>query len=546
MVIFYFVMFLWYLLLPYFFLQYSSSTGGVLCSKCAAGYVCTEGSATPYEYDCVNMSETRPENYYCPEGTGPRPILVPENYYSTPKDDEYDRNRQSIAKCPKISTCLYGIEYPGLLWLEGDCAEGTKEEGDGGNARTIILVDEAAPYVSVGLPQAVLSPYPVEFTLVSGRGFDMAVYESSGNESLATAQIFVNMSTGLDYETENSYQIALTAISNGSSINCTINIAVQDVNEKPTIILGTPPVRNVSEAAIVNDYLTGEPIRSDDPDAKDEHIYSIIASEPPEGMAYFGIGGCSGRIYVAAEGLDVIKQPQYNLTVRSKDDAADSLQDHGNLTVNVLNANDAPYFLVTEDQVHCEISEGTPANTSVTGANCTGGFKWSDPDLPFGDSVLFSIARNDVDETFDIKPATGELFVTRAGAIDYDIRSKYSLEIAITDVEGLSATLDIIIMVNNINDAPISEYPRAFVDENTAPGTEIVASSRVITTDPDSTRFKYSLLLDGNATNSNGTLYFNVTANDGSIVVGPAGLNYEKHSSFILTVMFDLTANFVF
>jgi len=477
-----------------------------------------------------------PENYYCPEGTGPRPNLVPDNYYSTPKGDVHDRNRKDIEKCPKISNCLYGIEYPGLLWLEGDCAEGTKEEGDGGNARTIILVDEAAPYVSVGLPQAVLSPYPVEFTLASSRNFDMMVYAGDGNETLATAQIFVNMSTGLDYETENSYQIALTATSNGSSINCTINIAVQDINEKPKIVFGTPSVRNVSEAAIVNDYLTGEPIRSEDPDAKDEHIYSIIASEPPEGMTYFGIGGCSGRLYVAAEGLDVVVQPQYNLTIRTKDDAVDSLQDHGNLTVNVLNANDAPYFLVTENEVHCAIREGTPINTSVTGTNCTGGFKWSDPDSKFGDSVTFSISRNDVDETFGIKPATGELFLRRGNALDYDIQSKYSLAIAITDIAGLSASLDIIIMVNDVNDAPTSEYPRVFVDENTAPGTEVLGASRVITTDPDSTRFKYSLLLDGNATNSNGTLYFNVTANDGSIVVGPAGLNYEKHSFFILTV----------
>jgi hypothetical protein len=192
--------------------------------------------------------------------------------------------------------------------------------------------------------------------------------------------------------------------------------------------------------------------------------------------------------------------------------------------------------LVTEDQVHCEVSEGSPANTSVTGANCTGGFKWSDPDLPFGDSVTFSISRNDVDETFGIKPSTGELFVKRAGSINYDVRSKYALAITMTDVAGLTATLDLVLLVNNVNDAPVSEYPRVYVNENTAPGTVVVSASRVITTDPDSARFKYSLLLDGNSSNHNGTLFFNVTANNGAIVVGPAGLNYERHSSFILTV----------
>ena len=82
----------------------------------------------------------------------------------------------------------------------------------------------------------------------------------------------------------------------------------------------------------------------------------MVSSEPPEGMEVFGIGGCSGKVYVAQEGvLDVLVQPSYNLTIKVKDDAGDPLEDKGNLTVHVLNANDPPYFTVTPAEVHCEV-----------------------------------------------------------------------------------------------------------------------------------------------------------------------------------------------
>ena len=91
---------------------------------------------------------------------------------------------------------------------------------------------------------------------------------------------------------------------------------------------------------------------ADDPDTADEHIFSILSADPPEGAALFGIGGCSGRLFVAAEGLDALAQPEYRLRIGVRDDVAVSpLSDSGNLTVLVLNANDPPYFLVASDEV---------------------------------------------------------------------------------------------------------------------------------------------------------------------------------------------------
>ncbi len=80
--------------------------------------------------------------------------------------------------------------------------------------------------------------------------------------------------------------------------------------------------------------------------------YKIVAASPPSGMKYFGIGGCSGKLYVASAGLDVLKQPSYNLTVHVTDNyLGDALSDTGNVTINIIEAPYPPYFLVDSSQV---------------------------------------------------------------------------------------------------------------------------------------------------------------------------------------------------
>ena len=135
---------------------------------------------------------------------------------------------------------------------------------------------EAREGLPVGENQVILSPFPVEFTF-TGNGGDAFVLTQPDNATVGrAAQIYVNQTGGLDYETTRYYDLGITAVSNGTDINCTIKISVVDVNEKPTVLLGDPPIRNVSEAAVENSYLPGAPIGVTDPDGGDEHIFSIV------------------------------------------------------------------------------------------------------------------------------------------------------------------------------------------------------------------------------------------------------------------------------
>jgi hypothetical protein len=130
-------------------------------------------------------------------------------------------------------------------------------------------------------------------------------------------------------------------------------VTVLDVNERPEIVIGGH--RNVSEVqkrpsrqnfpfmltrklfqnAKTNEFLDGPPIDFIDPDINQEHTFSIISSEPPSGMDIFGIGGCTGKVYVKGSAiglsnterlfigvcfveaglLNVLLQNNYNLTI---------------------------------------------------------------------------------------------------------------------------------------------------------------------------------------------------------------------------------------
>ena len=70
---------------------------------------------------------------------------------------------------------------------------------------------------------------------------------------------------------------------------------------------------------------------------------------------------------------------------------------------------------------------------------------------------------------------------------------RYSLELTITDTGGLSASIDILVTLNTVNEAPVTVSPDVFLDETALTGATICAKASVSTSDPDSGSFTYSL-----------------------------------------------------
>ena len=286
--------------------RYADSTGTSTCTPCMAGYYCSAGSIRKDQHDCANETQHKPAELYCPTGSA-HPLRVPRNYYTTPGTPDFLHNRQGISHCPQTSFCIDGLQTNDFFWASGDCRDGSDYTHT--LASTSLSVDEATNGLPVGRIQRVHSPHSVEFTLdANGGPFRLAFNDSQ-------AQIFVDQVGGLNFESVNSYFLQLTAFSNSSHINCSFEIAVTNVNEPPFLVLGT--TRNVSQNAAVNEYLHGPAVYAIDPDFDQEQSYSIVHSSPITGLDYFGIGGCSGRLYVKALGLDVNIQQEFNLTIHT-------------------------------------------------------------------------------------------------------------------------------------------------------------------------------------------------------------------------------------
>ncbi len=506
--------------------SFSAEVGTATCGDCSAGYWCGAGSTSATQHECANATEAggvNPERFYCPAGTGSRAtrgvVTSNDNEYTVPEGEAFRFTREATERCPRTSNCENGLRYDAFLWISGSCADASNADDDSSSSSSAVAVDvdEASAGVKVGDVQRVLSPYAVAFSLDPALDFNASggVGPFTLNATDTAVQVLVaegyNGGGGLDFETTSHYDLRLFAHSNETTLNCSFSVEVTDVNEPPTLLVG--PLRNVSEAAGVNDYVEGPPVKADDEDSGDEHIFSILKID---GQDYdesadpmFGIGGCSGRVYVKSEGLDALTKPEWSLLVRVMDDAGDDpLYDTGLLNVTVLNANEAPSFTVEGQSatnptdpgdVLCGVDEGSPANASVTGLNCNP-IPWTDPDLPFGDYVTWSISRADSEGSFQIDPISGNLSVARVNAegsavvLDYEDNKRFSIEVTITDSGGLSASLDILVVLRNVNEPPTTTFPGVIlVPEQTATGTEVCAAALVTTEDPDSDTFTYRL-----------------------------------------------------
>lgn len=203
-----------------------------------------------------------------------------------------------------------------------------------------------------------------------------------------------------------SYLLTLMAFSNDQYIDCTMDVTVLWANRPPTLHVGR--ARNVTEDAAVNDFVSDLTVTATDPDTTQMLTFSILAASPSSGptlahrgLDIFGIGSCTGLIYIKALGMEFLEVKSYKLTIQVSDNFVGrngTLTDTQQLEINVIHVNHEPSFAVTSSQVKCSVYESSAGNTAITGANCNSftnyngaSIPWTDPDTPLGDYVTWSI-----------------------------------------------------------------------------------------------------------------------------------------------------------
>jgi hypothetical protein len=295
--------------------------------------------------------------------------------------------------------------------------------------------------------------------------------------------------------------------------NSTVTVDIQDINENPVC---QTQAFNINENEL-NGSTVGTVIASD-PDFNQNLTFTITAGNT--GNA-FAIDPTSGLLTVSnASALDFETTSSFTLTVNVQDDGQGSLSTTSQVTITLVDVNEAP---VVNNQAF-DVTEFAPTGTFV------GFVVADDPDA--GQNLNFSITGSSPAEAFQIDPATGEITVTNPALLDSFINPLFTISIQVTDngSGNLSDIADITIHVlQGPNLAPVIANQSFTIAENTAFGTMV---GNVIASDPNSGQvISYSII----AGNTNAA--FSIDPASGTITVNnTAALNFETSPVFELVI----------
>jgi len=236
---------------------------------------------------------------------------------------------------------------------------------------------------------------------------------SDGRFEVVNGQLKLKNGQSLDYETEPSVNLTVTAIDKGGhQIQQVFTVNVADVNEAPTaILLSNSSVAENAAGATVGKLTTA------DPDAGDTFTYQVSD-------ARFEVVNGALKLKSGVS-FDHESEPTVDLKVTSTDSAGHAIQQ--SFTVNVTNANEAPVVTVKDGSVESHIIDtsvtyGPSANATVGAylyANDSAGLKVPDSSLLNGvaESNMTLTAPTEVTVTFQKEAAGNHNMV---GTYQYD------------------------------------------------------------------------------------------------------------------------------
>ncbi|GAA3609842.1 hypothetical protein GCM10022396_28820 [Flavivirga amylovorans] len=196
------------------------------------------------------------------------------------------------------------------------------------------------------------------------------------------------------------------------------------VNVAPTV---STQSFNANEGVLDTDVL-GKVV-AQDPDG-DTLNYSITTNSDN----LFEISTTGDLSLILGKTLDYEVSTSHTLTVEVSDGA---LKANSIITINVINDNEAPVVAPQNFSIDENSASGVLIGTLVA----------SDPD---GDSLVFSIIGSSF--PFEINNS-GEISLAVNSTLNFEQKSSYTLEIVTSD-NNLQTSTDIIININDVNDAP--------------------------------------------------------------------------------------------
>ena len=252
---------------------------------------------------------------------------------------------------------------------------------------------------------------------------------------VAGGNLKLKAGTTLDFESDSSpIEVTITASGAGDSATHTVSVSINDVNEDFTITAADGSVDENADGASVG------AVTVTDPDAGDTHTYTVSDDR-------FEVAG--GMLKLKdGETLDYETETSITVTITATDGGGHSNSVDATVTVN--DVNEAPSISVADGAVD-ENDAG-----AVVGAVTA-----SDPDA--GDTHTYAVS----DDRFEV--AGGMLKLKDGMTLDHEAAGSVAVTVTVTDAAGLSASTDVTVTVNNVNEAPAAPELRGLprsVDEN--------------------------------------------------------------------------------
>ena len=335
-------------------------------------------------------------------------------------------------------------------------------------------VDELPTRTNVCQVGDILEPgesctYPdtnIEFT-VNNRGSGQFLFFTSGN-SLNIKDSTIN---------GKSYTLVAKKQNDGSWKIDEVGVATS--NNAPVFTEGSTATRTVLERTSSGVDI-GAAVSATDADG-----HSLTYTLGGTDAAAFSINSTSGQLRTNAA-LDFETKSSYSVTITASDGTDTATID---VTINVSNAteNSAPTF-----------TAGTRTTRSVaenTGSGVDIGTPVAATDVD-GDTLTYTLGGTDA-ASFSIASTSGQL--RTSAALDYETKTSYLVTITVSDGNGGTDSINVVISVTDVDEAPANSAPvfsegsstSRSVLENTGTGLDI--GSAVSATDADGDTLSYSL-----------------------------------------------------
>ncbi len=344
---------------------------------------------------------------------------------------------------------------------------------------------------------------PYTYALVPGEGDD-------GNVAFTVIGDQLRSAVSFDYEQQSTYSIRVRSTdAGGLFLDRVFTIAVTDVNLSPTdlSLSNRRVIENQPVGAWVGSFTTtdGEP-------PAHEFVYSLVPGDGDADNASFRIAGDQLQTNAI---FDFETRSAYSVRVRTTD--AGGLWYEASFAITITDQNLAPTDITLSSD---HIAEDLPAGSTV------GVFGTVDAEpaaQPFTYALVPGVGDAD-NAAFTVLQDQLVLAVTP----DYEVKPSYSIRVRTTDAGWMSYDKIFLILVDDVNEAPIDIHlSSAEVVENAPEGTLVGTLSA---SDPEAPAapFAYALV-EGEGDSDNGA--FSV---EGNMLKTNAVFDYETRSIYTI------------